>query len=194
MNTCSIQDLMYFDSNRPSESLIKQLLVAMLSMIVNNLIFNLIFSFIPASSTMYSDTKQEYSTIHGKAVTPILFGISEIINGGIYAPIVEELFFRFFLFKIILIKIFRMSQTHGNLLQSFIFGMMHLSNIITSQQSVNKTVLQTISAMIGGYLSAWTYIYTNSILTPIMAHMLNNLIATGSDVFEYNLFYKQMKA
>jgi hypothetical protein len=96
MDTCSIQELIYFDPNRPAASFIKQLLVAMLSVIVNNLIFNFIYGLLPASGTMYTDTKQEYTTIQGKAVTPILFGISEVVNGGIYAPIVEELFFRFF--------------------------------------------------------------------------------------------------
>lgn len=189
MNTCSIQELIYFDPNRPSASFIKQILVAMLSVIVNNVTFNFIYNLIPKSNTLYNDTQQEYTTIQGKAVTPILFGISEIVNGGIYAPIVEELFFRFFVFKIVLIKICQMSEMHGNLLQSFIFGLMHMTNVITSSQTVNKTVLQTISSMIGGYLSGWTYIYTNSILTPIMAHMINNLIATGNEVFEYTLFY-----
>jgi len=192
MDTCSIQELVYFDPNRPSAPFIKQLLVAMLSVIVNNFLFNFIYRLLPKSESLYTDTKQEYTTIQGKAVTPILFGISEIVNGGIYAPFVEELFFRFFIFKIIMIKIFRMSEFRGNLLQSIIFGLMHMTNVITSPQSVNKTILQTISAAIGGYLSAWTYIYTNSIFTPIMAHMINNLIATGSEIFEYSLFYKQI--
>jgi membrane protease YdiL (CAAX protease family) len=189
METCSIQELIYFDTNLPTASFGKQLLVALLSVIVNNIIFNLVYKFMPGSDRIQEDSDQEYSIIESKAVSPIAFGISEIVNGGLYAPIVEELFFRFLLFKIVLVKIYGFQPNSANFLQAILFGVMHMTNVITSPQSVNRTLLQTLSASIGGFLSGWTYVYTNSLLTPIMAHMINNLIATSSEVIEYSHFY-----
>ena len=189
METCSIQELIYFDVNLPTASFGKQLLVALLSVIVNNIIFNLVYKFMPGSDRIQEDSDQEYSIIESKAVSPIAFGISEIVNGGLYAPIVEELFFRFLLFKIVLVKIYGFQPNSANFLQAILFGVMHMTNVITSAQSVNRTLLQTLSASIGGFLSGWTYVYTNSLLTPIMAHMINNLIATSSEVIEYSHFY-----
>jgi membrane protease YdiL (CAAX protease family) len=189
METCSIQELIYFDVNLPTASFGKQLLVALLSVIVNNIIFNLVYKIMPGSDHIQEDSDQEYSIIESKAVSPIAFGISEIVNGGLYAPIVEELFFRFLLFKIVLVKIYGFQPNSANFLQAILFGVMHMTNVITSAQSVNRTLLQTLSASIGGFLSGWTYVYTNSLLTPIMAHMINNLIATSSEVIEYSHFY-----
>lgn len=188
MDSYLFQELILFDASRPAVPFGKQLLVAMLSVILNNILFNFVYNLIPASTTN-ENIPAEYSTIQSKAVTPFVFGVSEIINGGIYAPIVEELFFRFLLFKLIFIKFLKMNVTTANILQSIVFGMMHMTNVITSSQSFNRTLLQTISASIGGFISAWSYIYTNSILTPVMAHMINNVIATSTEVIDYTTFY-----
>jgi membrane protease YdiL (CAAX protease family) len=69
------------------------------------------------------------------------------------------------------------------------FGLMHMSNVVASDQQMKKTMLQTLSATIGGLIAGWSYMYTNSILTPIMSHMINNIIATGLDSIEYSVFY-----
>jgi len=163
----------------------------MMSVIANNVIFNVIINMIPEDHVdqYHDDVQQEFSSIRKKAVSPLVFGISELLNGGIYAPIVEELFFRFLLFKLIFVKVFRMNPHTANTLQAVMFGLMHMSNVVASDQQMKKTMLQTLSATIGGLIAGWSYMYTNSILTPIMSHMINNIIATGLDSIEYSVFY-----
>ena len=200
LSNCSIKDLIKFDPTKESSSFGIQLLVAMLQVVANSLIFNAIFRYMytgdePVINTkkktakLSEESKEEFSAIKEKSVSPIIFGFSEILNGGIYAPIVEEMFFRFLVFKIIMIKVFKMNLTPALILQAIIFGVMHMTNVITSDQGTSKTILQTISATIGGFLSGFTYVYTNSILTPIMSHMINNVIATSADTIEYTMFY-----
>jgi len=188
---CSIQELIKFDKNKPMAPFGQQLLIAMMSVIANNIIFNVIINMIPEDHVdeYHEDVKQEFSNIRKKAVSPLVFGISEVVNGGIYAPIVEELFFRFLLFKLIFVKIFRMNPHTANTLQAVMFGLMHMSNVVASEQQIKKTMLQTLSATIGGLIAGWSYMYTNSLLTPIMSHMINNLIATGLDSIEYSVYY-----
>jgi len=55
-------------------------------------------------------------------------------------------------------------------------------------------MLQTLSATIGGLISGWSYMYTNSLLTPIMSHMINNIISTGLDSIEYSMYYTKTSA
>ena len=82
-----------------------------------------------------------------------------------------------------------MNPAGANFLQAIVFGLMHMSNVVSSDQQLNKTVLQTVSSTIGGLIAGWSYMYTNSLLTPIMSHMINNIIATSSDMMEYSMFY-----
>ena len=191
MDSCSIQELIKFDKNKPMASFGKQLLIAMLCVIANNVLFNSIINVLPEEKVddYHQDIDIEFTSYKQKAVSPLIFGVSEMINGGIYAPIVEELFFRFLLFKIIFIKIFRMNPSGANILQAIVFGLMHMSNVVSSDQQLNKTILQTVSSSIGGLIAGWSYMYTNSLLTPIMSHMINNIIATSSDMMEYSMFY-----
>jgi len=190
MESCSVQELIKFDVTKPMAPFGKQLLIAMLSVVLNNLIFNFIVKFITPDNNQYEeDVDEEFTAIKSKMVSPFLFGFSEMVNGGIYAPIVEELFFRFLLFKLVFIKVFKMNSSLANVVQAVVFGLLHLSNIVSSDQQIQKSMLQTLSATIGGFISGWTYMYTNSIFTPMMAHMINNIIATSSDTIEYTQFY-----
>ena len=210
IDSCSMMDLIKFDPKKESSSFGIHLLVAMLQVVLNSIIFNAIYKYVPIGnndadkvieqkiieqrakakkSKLSEEINDEFSAIKEKSVSPIVFGFSEILNGGIYAPIVEEMFFRFLIFKIIMIKVFKMNLTPALILQAIIFGVMHMTNVITSDQGTSKTILQTISATIGGFLSGFTYVYTNSILTPIMSHMINNIIATSADTIEYTMFY-----
>jgi hypothetical protein len=188
MDNCVVQELIKFDPSKETASFGKQLVIAMLCVIVNNVIFNVIIRYLPQEHMEDYDEEvdDEFENIQEKQISPVLFGISEMLNGGIYAPIVEELFFRFLLFKIIFVKIFRIQPTSANILQAVIFGLMHLSNVVSSDQQFKKTCLQTLSATIGGLISGWSYMYTNSILTPLMSHMINNIISTSADTIEYS--------
>ena len=83
---------------------------------------------------------------------------------------------------------------HPNVLQAIVFGLMHMSNVVASEQQLKKTMLQTLSATIGGLIAGWSYMYTNSLLTPIMSHMINNIISTGLDSIEYTMYYTKNSA
>ena len=66
-----------------------------------------------------------------------------------------------------------------------------MSNVVASEQQLKKTMLQTLSATIGGLISGWSYMYTNSLLTPIMSHMINNIIYCKNFHYNYNQYCQE---
>jgi membrane protease YdiL (CAAX protease family) len=84
-----------------------------------------------------------------------------ILVGVIFAPVVEELFFRGFLFQG-----FRQQYgwVKGGLLSSFIFGVAHLDPVAF------------IPTSILGFLLAYMYHRSNSVWPPIILHVLVNAL------------------
>jgi len=140
-------------------------------------------------STLSDEQDDEFDAYREKGVSPLIFGFSEFINSGIYAPFVEELFFRFLFLKIVLIKICKISIHKANFLHAVIFGAMHMTNAIVSDQQINRTIVQSCMAGIGGLISGYAYIYTNSIFTHLIAHIINNMMAAGQELMEYSMAY-----
>ena len=60
-----------------------------------------------------------------------------------------------------------------------------MTNAVVSDQQLNRTIIQSIMSGIAGLISGYTYMYTNSILTPLISHMINNALASGSQVVDY---------
>jgi membrane protease YdiL (CAAX protease family) len=105
---------------------------------------------------------------------------------------VEELFFRFLFLKLILIKIFKFNFHTANFFHAVIFGSLHMTNAIVADQEFNRTVMQSIMAGIGGLISGYTYKYTNTILTPLLSHFINNMLSAGSEFIEYSRYYERI--
>lgn len=186
---CSIKELLLFDSTKPMADFGVILAVAVSAVILNNIIFGIILSKSEMKDSLNEDDNSEYKALKDKGISPAVLGFSEVLNSGIYAPLVEELFFRFLLFKLLLIKGFKLNVHVANVIHAVIFGSLHMTNAVMSDQGINKTILQSIASGTGGLISGYTYMYTNSILTPLLSHFLNNMIATGHEMIDYMHFY-----
>jgi membrane protease YdiL (CAAX protease family) len=194
LDQCSIRELILFDVTKPMASYSTIVTVAISAVIFNNIIYNIVLR---NSSKTYVETLSgeqdtEFDTYKDKNISPAILGISEFINSGIYAPMVEELFFRFLFLKLILIKIFKFNFHTANFFHAVIFGSLHMTNAIVADQEFNRTVMQSIMAGIGGLISGYTYKYTNTILTPLLSHFINNMLSAGSEFIEYSRYYERI--
>jgi membrane protease YdiL (CAAX protease family) len=195
LENCSIQELIKFDINKKTSTTPQIIFVAIACVILNNIIYILFmkyFSNKKLQETLKHEYKEDIEGNVSEKISPFIFGMSEIINTGLYAPIVEELFFRFFLLKILFIKILKMNIHTANILHSIIFGSMHLTNAIVADQHMNRTIVQSIMAGIGGLISGYAYMYTNSIATPLIAHIINNVLASTNEIIDYSKAYNQI--
>jgi membrane protease YdiL (CAAX protease family) len=114
-------------------------------------------------------------TISGEGASPWK-GILAIV---VTAPIAEEIIFRGILLKGFLKHY---SVRKSIILSSLLFGMIHMNP------------WQFVGAFAGGLILGWWYVKTNSILTPIFGHALNNglsfiLTAIGLIIPGYNTAY-----
>lgn len=194
LEQCSIRELILFDVSKPMASYSTIVTVAISAVIFNNIIYNIVLR---NASKTYVDTLSgeqdtEFDTYKDKNISPTILGISEFINSGIYAPMVEELFFRFLFLKLILIKIFKFNFHTANFFHAVIFGSLHMTNAIVADQEFNRTVMQSVMAGIGGLISGYTYKYTNTILTPLLSHFINNMLSAGSEFIEYSKYYERI--
>jgi len=197
LQNCSIQELIKFDVTKDSSSPFTIFIVALGCVIINNFIFTIGMKHFATNNfkdTLENEQDQEFDQYKEKKISPLIFGFSEFLNSGIYAPLVEELFFRFLFLKIVLIKIFKFGIHTANLIHAVIFGAMHMTNAVVSDQQINRTIIQSFMAGVGGLISGYAYMYTNSIFTPLIAHMINNMMAAGQELIEYANSYAQRVA
>ncbi len=191
MNSMVVQELLKFDPHKPMASIQVQLLATVAVLVLSTLTFTVVLRVMMPKSfseRMEDDRNAEYEALKRKGVTTgnLMFG--EILNGSIHAPIAEELFFRFFLFKLVFVRIFKMNPHSANFLQAIIFGALHLSNTVYSDQGKGMSTAQSISSGITGLICGYSYYYTNSIIPAILAHTINNLIASYDQIRSYQSF------
>jgi membrane protease YdiL (CAAX protease family) len=191
MNSMVVQELLKFDPHKPMASIQVQLLATVAVLVLSTLTFTVVLRVMMPKSfsdQMEEDRDSEYEALKRKGVTMgnLMFG--EILNGSIHAPIAEELFFRFFLFKLVFVRIFKMNPHSANFLQAAIFGALHLSNTVYSDQGKGMSTAQSISSGITGLICGYSYYYTNSIIPAILAHTINNLIASYDQLRSYRAF------
>jgi len=186
--SCLTDELIKFDPSKPMASVPIQIIVTLAIMILSNILFRLFLKLWPNTiyNDMYDDRVQEYTSLENKQIGVLAFATSEILNGSLYAPVAEELFFRFFLFKTVFVAKLNMNPHMANLLQATIFGGLHLTNTIYSEQVTRMSVIQSFSSAIIGLLSGYAYMYTNSILPATFAHILNNVNATVIEIGRFN--------
>jgi len=192
LNQCSIKELLLFDVTKPMADYSTILMVAISAVIFNNILYNVFMRNMPMdyNEVLSDEQGREFDSYKQKKISPVILGVSELINSGIYAPMVEELFFRFLFLKIILIKVFKFNFHTANFFHAIIFGALHMTNAVVSDQEINRTIIQSIIAGCGGLIAGYTYLYTNTILTPLLSHFINNMMSAGSEFIDYAQHYK----
>ncbi len=186
-NTCLFSELFQFDSSRPTATPKEIILSSVAIFVLSTLIYSTTLKVFASSlsKTTKKDKLTEYSSFKNKGVSPRMLIIAELLNAGVYAPFAEELFFRFFLFKSIFYRKFGMNIHAANLLQSGMFSIFHVSNVLYDGNRLSNVSAQMISSLISGMVSGYAYYYTNSILPSFFAHALNNVIATSIEYTNY---------
>ena len=195
LDKCYFQELLMFDPALPTSSFSQIIIIAVGAVLLNNIIYNISMKYFSKefNETLNDEYQDEIESTKDSRISPMIYGISEMLNSAIYAPFVEELFFRFFLLKLILVKSFDINKHKANIIHAVIFGAMHLTNAVVSDQQINRTIIQSIMSGIGGLIAGYTYMYTNSILTPLISHIINNALAAGSQVIDYANAYRIIK-
>ena len=191
MNSMVVQELLKFDPHKPMASIQVQLIATVSVLVLSTLTFTVVLRVMMPQSfseRMEDDRNAEYEALKRKGVTTGNLFFGEVLNGSIHAPIAEELFFRFFLFKLVFVRIFKMNPHSANFLQAAIFGALHLSNTVYSDQGKGMSTAQSISSGITGLICGYSYYYTNSIIPAILAHTINNLIASYDQLRSYQSF------
>lgn len=114
-----------------------------------------ILTYVPGSNTFY--------TLKDSSIAPFL-NFMEFIIGVVMAPIVEE-----FLFRGVMLHRFTLKWgiRTAILISSFIFGILHAD---------------ILGAFLFGVVMCILYIRTGTLIVPIICHMLNNLIAYGTQM------------
>jgi membrane protease YdiL (CAAX protease family) len=191
MNSCIVQEILKFDPHKPMASVQVQVITTVAILVFSTLTFTAILNHVlpkTFSDKMDTDKDKEFSAMKKKGVSfrSLVFG--EILNGSIHAPISEELFFRFLLFKLVLVRGMKLNPHTANVVQAVIFGGLHMSNTVYSDQHATMSFAQSISSGITGLVCGYSYYYTNSILPAMMAHVINNLIASYDQIQAYSNF------
>lgn len=97
---------------------------------------------------------------------------TQFIAVVIFAPIMEEIIFRYAIFKSILYK----NRILAYVVSSLIFGSVHLIMSIFQGSLSQDIVLLPVYTMLGAVF-AFAYDHTGKLSAPIVAHMLNNFVA-----------------
>lgn len=105
--------------------------------------------------------------------------IGSIVFESISTGMFEETVFRGTI--IFLISYFIKTSTNTNFylvyISSLIFGLAHLLNIYSLNQSLTQTGIQIIYAFCLGTLFSWTYLITNNLLYSTIAHSISATIS-----------------
>lgn len=187
------QEFILFDTSRPAPSFSVICIYACGIIILSQVIFMVLLKIMKISNVNDSLDKEkvkEYEDWKKKGISPWFVLVSDVINSTVYGPVAEELFFRVLLMKFICVKYFKISPGIANIIQSVIFGTMHVTNGVFSIQTQKYSNIQALSAGISGLVSGYGYSSSNSIFSPLLAHMLNNLIASGSEIWGYHQYLK----
>ena len=192
LEQCSIRELLLFDVTKPMANYSTIILVAVSAVLLNNIIYTVYMRNATHTymNTLVEEQGREFDVYKDKKISPLVLGVSEFINSGIYAPMDEELFFRFLFLKIVLIKIFKFDFHTANFFHAVIFGALHMTNAVVSDQEINRTIIQSVMAGFGGLIAGYTYAYTNTILTPLLSHFINNMMSAGSEFIDYSRHYE----
>jgi membrane protease YdiL (CAAX protease family) len=190
------QELILFDTSKPGSSPVAILSWTLFILVASQLIFIAtakLFGLNNMTSTLDNEKHADYARWVENNTNPWILLIGDLINSAVYAPVVEELIFRIVFMKFFLVKQLKCEENVANIIQAIVFGCMHLTNSAFSNQSINYTSLQSLSAGISGAVSGWVYLQSNSIFPSLIAHSLNNASASVSEFLGYLQYKKTLK-
>ena len=191
-NTCFYRELLLFDSSKPAPKFQNIVIWTLVIMIYTFVIFR--FTLREEQHEQYHEARtREYDAMTKKKINPSELAMAEFVNACVYAPIAEELFFRLFIFKTLLIKRLKCNVHIANVIQAVLFGLFHISNMLQSTTEISNVYLQITAATIGGLISGYAYVHSNSILPSFLAHAINNCLAIHAEISEYEEVVKNTK-
>ena len=132
-----IDILFLFDEDKPAPSLQLIILYTVLIIVLSNIIFLAVCKICNINPNKYvnDEKEREYKEWKSKNMSIWKLVLTEGLNTTLYSPIAEELVFRFLLMKIVLTKGLKLNTCLSNIIQSFIFGLLHLTNNSTQNKN-----------------------------------------------------------
>ena len=195
-DTCLFTELLKFDPSKPTASLTTQISVAICIVLLTAIIYNILLK-IPAlnkkSEEMDGESVDTFATYKRNKVTVGGYLAATILNGSLYGPIAEEVTFRFLLMKVLFVRKLGMNPHAANAAQALFSGFLHLTNTAFSPQGPSMSALQSIYSTILFAICGYSYIYTNSILPAIFAHIMNNMWSASFEIKGYSAYLEQHK-
>lgn len=195
-NSCLFTELYKFDPSQPTASITTQISVAICIVLLTAIIYNMLLK-IPAlnkrSDEMVGEGQTQYAMYKRNRVTPGGYLAATILNGSLYGPIAEEVTFRFLLMKVLLVRKLGMNVHAANIVQALFSGFLHLTNSAFSPQGPSMSSLQSIYSTILFAICGYSYIYTNSILPAIFAHIINNMWSASFEIKGYSAYLESHK-
>lgn len=187
-----MDNFLLFNPNLPHPDIGEIIKYTAQILILGNVLFIVTCKILGISESDVIDEKEKRERDWKEAkISPIKLLLGDLVNSTLYSPIAEELTFRYFLMKIILVQKFGIDPVLSNIIQGSLFGLMHMTNSITSSQSVKYSTIQSISAGINGMISGMIYIKSNSIIPSLLAHMIHNGSASFSEFYDYYRNYNE---
>jgi len=118
--------------------------------------------------------------------------IGEFLGSVLYSPIAEEFVYKFLLIKYLLVNKYGINPFISCFIQSLIFSITHYSNLILTEQNPKFNKIQIINAFVSSFISGIFYIQYNSLIPCILAHIVNNGLASVNDIIKF-VNYKNSK-
>lgn len=121
--------------------------------------------------------KNFFSSFYLFDFSGIHFTVKYVLS-GLKAGIAEETAFRYIFLAILLIILdrFRYKIFYSALISSFLFGLIHLTNVSAGQDLPN-TLIQVLAAFGIGMLFSSIYLYTGLFIWPVIMHSLIDIFS-----------------
>lgn len=179
-----MDELFIFDKNKPQYSISQLvcggLVILLISQILTISICKLLNLNMENDISIQSDKTVKKWQESGISKFQIIS--SELLGSVLYTSLAEEFVYKFLIMKKIFIETLNVDIFISCFLQALLFSATHYVNILTIKQDYKYTVLQIISTFVSGIVGGFSYIYFNSLIPCIIAHMLNNGFVLLDDI------------
>lgn len=139
------------------------------------------------------DAEDKYLKMYDKGVTPAGYFFTLFIT-ALRAGITEELFFRFFIMKTLLMDQMKLNPVTAIIVSAILFGATHMGNAIAEpDKGVSQAVLQSINAGVGGIIDGFVYWKSGSIFVSMLSHFIYDLILMMLSGADYAKWYDDHK-
>lgn len=182
-----MDELFIFDKDKPQYTKLQLIIAGFYQLIISQIITIIICKVlqidIKQNVVNHKDNITKKWKESGLGVSSII--LSEILGTIVYTSFAEEFVYKLFFMKYVLVKGLNINVYLSNFIQALLFSITHYINIINIKQDRNYTMVQMISCFVSGFVGGFFYLYFNSLIPSVIAHMTNNSFAVIDEIITY---------